>query len=302
LRLHDLVEKAARQGTVCFSFVHVLELYRWAPFDRVLERARWMDHVGSSWIKTSRRAENEELAWWLRCELDLARERNYSPLSPALLGVLTLPSSQEHVSQLLSDPTIAGFIRNAYSRRSELPDAGDVSSKIFASLHHDRSNLPAGTTEQELDRVTTRKFEEDIRRRSADMSSTVVSAGDASTLNSVVEAANRLLERSDSIPLNRLSHSVIHELGRRIAAQPKSESTGFRRRYGGSAFDIQHLSGAVYCDVFTCDAAVDRSIGDFRTARGLARQLSVGESRDPELFVSALEAQLDGAISSLGAG
>jgi hypothetical protein len=261
-----------------------------------------MDSLQPTWIRAYERAEEEELVWWLKNELGLQRDETFSPFTDDLLAVLTLLPSPDYVAHLRSEPTVYAFMRHAYARRGELPDMGALSAQGFAELHRDRDNLPEGVGERDVDRITTLKFNEDIRRRAAVMWPAITTSDNRLTLNDVVEGANRCLADDNSIPLCRMSHSAIQEIGRRITSQPDSSSSKFRRRYAGTAFDVQHLSGAAYCDVFTCDAATDRAIGDLRVRRGLARQLSVGETGGPDAFVAALETQIERTVASVGAG
>lgn len=286
--LRDFVEDVASQGTPVFSFIHVLELFQWNPPERVLERARWMDSFHAAWTKTGRPAEDEELRWWLETATGVDHHVPYSPISPSILATLSPPKTPEAAAALLAEPTVFGFMRNALSRRHELPPQTPLSSELFARLHFDRSNVPDGVAEPDVDRVTTQKFLKSLRDRGL-----ALLEGGSIDHTAMSRAIESVLADSTSLPLNRLTHSAIHQVGKRITSQVDSGSAGFKSRYGSMAYDIQHLVGAAYCDLFTCDHRIDEAIGSYREVRGFARQLSMKRTGGREHFVRALRDQLD---------
>jgi hypothetical protein len=163
--LRDFVEDVASRGTPVFSFIHVLELFQWNPPERVLERARWMDSLHAAWTKTGRRAEDEELRSWIEKASAADHYLPYSPLSPSIFATLSPPKTPQATAALLVEPTVFGFMRNALSRRQELPPQAPLSAELFARLHSDRSNVSPGVSKLDVDRVTTEKFLKSLRER-----------------------------------------------------------------------------------------------------------------------------------------
>jgi hypothetical protein len=85
---------------------------------------------------------------------------------------------------------------------------------------------------------------------------------------------------------------VFGNVGDRIAKQ-KLRSGGFDERYEGFAMDVRHALAAAAVDVFSCDGFMDDVMGDFRTARGMERQVSL-RGRSRAAFVAELRRQCAG--------
>jgi hypothetical protein len=103
---------------------------------------------------------------------------------------------------------------------------------------------------------------------------------------------DRLLADPLSLPINRIPQHLWGAVGDLILRQ-SPESNKFAERYGSMAWDIRHATAAPFADVFTCDRRVAEFMGNFRTDRGLARQLSVGGEIDQVTFANTLREQIE---------
>lgn len=102
---------------------------------------------------------------------------------------------------------------------------------------------------------------------------------------------DHLLADPLSLPINRIAPHLWGAIGKRILDQPSADSDSFAKRYSSMAWDIRHAIGGAVSDIFTCDRRVAESMGNFRTDRGLPRQLNRG--KDLVAFAASLRQQIE---------
>ena len=62
----------------------------------------------------------------------------------------------------------------------------------------------------------------------------------------------------------------------------------------GQFYDLVHIAlGGAYCDLFTCDGAMDRTLGSLRSRLGLQLQVSRKGTGSDDVFVTALDLTLE---------
>jgi hypothetical protein len=293
--LAELVCDVASRGTLCFSIVHLLELIAMPSREEAFARARYLDRLDHSWVKTND-AEREELAQAVRRELGLSSTPSCLPvhgtLSASVIDSLA-KQTPGGVADILADPTIAGFVRKAHGRVP--PDlAKRATLELFRLLHADRTNAPVGTTKAEIHERTFGKFVAALKSKAKEViSAEPVIIGEPRLADADVDAAvDRLLNDPDSLPMNRIVQHTWRRIGDRITDQ-RVDSNKFTARYGSILGDLRHLIAGGFADVFTCDRLVDRVLGDFRSQRRLPRQVSLGKHVGMTDFVGALRHQVD---------
>ncbi|MBI2392159.1 MAG: hypothetical protein HYV09_21400 [Deltaproteobacteria bacterium] len=90
-----------------------------------------------------------------------------------------------------------------------------------------------------------------------------------------------------AVPMRRVGDAMLYAFAE--VAQRRAEGSKKERELASSLYDQAHaLLGAAYCDVFTCDALVDRCLGDVRIGLGLPKQLSVACAGGEAAFISEL--------------
>jgi len=293
--LTEVVALAASRGTLCLSIAHVIELAAIPVRDYALGIGRWLDSLDRAWVQVTS-AEDAELTHALRAQVGLTADPARLPVHHTITAALrdnfdtlTPPGTVE----ILRDPTVAGFISSTHGK-IEWQQAREFSVRAFKMLHFDRAGLPSETSREQVRSTTTAKFVNSLRRKArAILSSEPTVIGSSPRGDADADAAiDRLLGDPLSLPINRIAPHCWRAVGDRILDQ-SSESKKFVDRYGSFMWDTRHAVSGAFADVFTCDRFVNEILGDFRTDRGLQRQLSVGRDVDRVAFAAALRQQIE---------
>jgi hypothetical protein len=294
--LTEVVARAASRGTLCFSIAHVIELGALGPKEYALQIARWLDGIEHAWVQVTN-AEEEELSHAVRAALGLTTEKPRLPvhfvITAALRDNLAAVTPFESF-QILSDPTIAGCVGSAHGKM-DWQKAKDFSVQNFRRLHYDRTHLPPGTTPEDVRNRGDLKFAADLKMRARAglwNDPDVVAVATSLTDADLYAAVDRVLDDPASLPMNRIVRHVFGSVGERIGAQ-SADSKRFTERYSSFIWDTRHAVAAAFADVFTCDHFAEEILGDYRTARGLPRQLSIGGNVDRVAFAAALRQQIE---------
>ncbi|HZL19148.1 MAG TPA: hypothetical protein VFG23_15535 [Polyangia bacterium] len=293
--LTELVAEIARSGTLCFSIAHLIELIAMRPREAALARAQWLDRLEHAWVNISN-AEKSELIDAVRRQLGLtsaaARAPVHHPMSASIINSLTKQTAAG-IADILSDPTTAGFVGKAHGR-VEWEAPKEWSADQFKRLHADRLNLPPGTTREEVHQKTFSNFTRGLKvtARAAIHSEPVIVGEPLLTDEQIDAAVDRLLDDRSSLPMNRIVQQAWRGAGDRITNQSIA-SKKFSSRYGSLLWDLRHLVAGGFADIFTCDHFVEKILADFRTQRGLPKQLSIGGCGDLTGFVAALRRQVE---------
>lgn len=285
--LTEVAELAANRGTLCLSIAHATEIGAIPERDHALAVARWLRGLEHNWIAVTV-AEQEELEQALRIELGLTTDPMRFPVHPTITGALrdSLTTLRPHeTGTILRDPSIAGLVRECHGR-IDWERAKVFSLEQFKMLHFNRGHLPPGTTLEQVRDQTGRKEIVDLKVRARHF------LRNDSTDGEIDGAVDRLLADPLALPINRISPYLWGAIGERISDQ-SAESGKFEKRYRSMIWDLRHAVGGAFADVFTCDQYVDGLLGDFRTARGLGRQVSVRGDIDRLAFAAALRRQIE---------
>jgi hypothetical protein len=291
-KLYVLIGRIAAEGAPCCSLNHIEEPVAWDPYESAIERATWLDNLNPVWIKSAERALDGELEWWLRKELGLSPGSRYEPFSIALTGVIGAAITPSQTVGLLGGPGIAGIVKALHGRREQLPDVKGESLTGFQRLHQDRARLPPDADFEKVAQVIRGKRARDLEVRARELLPKLRETDQSLSEEVIRRAAGGIFEAPGAVPLDQLVNHVIEHMIRTLTAQ-KRNFANFRRRHASAWHDIMHLTGAVYCDVFTCDKRIDDAIGTIRTDRGMLPQLSVVRSGGPGPFVDRLQKQFE---------
>lgn len=292
--LAAVVEDVARRGTLCLSFVHLVELAN-RRFDEAFAMARWLDGLNPMWFQVQGAAE-DELAYEVgrRLGLDgLDKVDRRLPIHRAMTAALRENLDSISVAgtvDLLRCTTIAATIREAHGKLDREVYARQ-SLDIFEKLHVDRSTLPPGTTREEVAAKARLQLGWHLQyeARAPIHARLIIIDEKRPTDLDITAAVLALLDEKGALSLNKVASHVLHNVGDRIADQ-KLRSGNFEERYASFAMDMRHALAAAVVDVFTCDSYVDSVMTDFRTSRGMSTQLSL-HGRDRAALVAELRRQ-----------
>jgi hypothetical protein len=296
LDLHALVEEIAAADGLCVSHAHAQELLIWEPFDNARDMGDWLDSLGPRWIRSVDPQHDHEVRWWLASELGEA-QGPYNPIVPGALeaypsAATPLPPHTAAIMSITRQNSLGALVRGGH-RHTSISWFRSQSVGHFAKLHADRTEHPivSGHDPRTIDRLLYSV----LRQRMEPLVPTFVGVSQAD----ILAAVERVWRRPDSIPVARVMSRVVHEVGATIADQTAT-SKRFGRQYSSMGYDVQHLSGAAYCDLFTCDYRIDVAIGDFRVSRGMLPQVSVRGAGGPAPFVAELRRQWNEANQRAG--
>jgi hypothetical protein len=296
--LYILIGKISAEASLCYSTTHIEELLELDPYEHSLAEAEWIDSLHPVWVRSAERALDGELEWWLRRELGLPVAMDYCPFSVSFTGVIGTPTLSVATGLLVNPPTVAGIVRQCHDRREEFPDVKGTMVHGFQQLHENRSSLPSGVSAEDVARNVRLKIARDIETCARDLWPNLVGERIGLSEKEIITAARAIAISQEAVPLSRLWNRVMENICDVITEQEPT-SKHFVRRYASAGHDLTHLTGGVYCDIFTCDRRVDEAIGSFRTDRGMLPQLSVRGAGGPARFVQQLETQVNMATRAL---
>lgn len=182
--------------------------------------------------------------------------------------------------------------RNVWQAEGVDQFEGSLAFTLPTPPHLDRISIPGGVSPEGIAAVTRRKFDAVIEQMAADLLPALREERPELSPADISAAAKRVLRNEAAIPLHRIGYETHHAMSIKITQQQHS-SKGFARRYRSMICDFMHLTGAAYCEIFTCDSWVDEAIGTSRTNRGMRRQLSVRGAGGQHAFVERLREQVD---------
>jgi hypothetical protein len=300
--LNRLIHDVAESANLCLSFSHILELLRAANREEQLERARWLDTLDVVWLRDHDEALEWEMDRFLRRSIGLPVEPAPLPALPASLLSLFRHWTPAHVAEVLLKGTIFQLVLHIgdseevcaslekftalgpyYNRRifddrqlAKRDELSDSELRAFLKAKLDRSLL-----EQVLSRNQKLGADDQNYRY---LKNGFWVAPDDEFVKSKMKPLDEL--RND-FPSVFIFQEAIRNAGFRIA-QKKHTGTGWFNDPDrkGDVLDWAHLIGAAYCDVFTCDRATSKYLGDLRVQLGRSKELY--REGDLSLFVEKL--------------
>lgn len=293
-RLLSVVQQLSRTRSLVISPTHVAELLVWSPKERALTAAPWLDSLNFRWMRAHNPENDDELHSWLDSVDPKASPRRYEPFADTLAEAYAPIATSEAIAALRGDYSIKTRVMEAHDDPTG-HGARAFSVDRLQALHEDR-RLNESIEPAEARQILAGKFRYLLIRKGLTRcpSSTRRSPR---RLAEVEAAVDRVLAIPESIPFNRAASCLVHELGGVVPSQDPG-SARFRKRFSSMSYDLQHLLGAAYGDIFTCDRTVAQALGDFRERRGMMRQSSLGVEGSLDAFVDTLEAQIKSAAQT----
>jgi hypothetical protein len=299
VELAAVVEDVARRGTLCLSIVHVIELVQRPRLEEALAMARWLDGLGHLWFQL----EGASLA---ELEGDVRRRlRMRGAPSPCLPIHHTMTAairdnikdlSPNGIAQVLRAPNIHGVIRDTHGKLRDRTEAvRAMAIELLTRTHEDRSSIPEGTPLEEVRAITSDRFYAHLvaQARRALNTAPVDPGEDYPSDLSVRQAVRDALDDPDAIPMNKIARHLQRQVAEEITRKPDPRSRNFRETFQSFVWDARHALAAAVVDVFTCDSFVYGVMGDFRTSRGMERQISLRGGRSREDLVAELRRQCE---------
>lgn len=304
--LRDLINWISREHDLCMSFTHLMELANGGDTERVFKRAEWLDSLRCKWIKSKHDIEP------LESEAFLLTQLNGVPSTPSLFASSFLslfPTwTPENLSKALSDPTVAHFCRNLHKT-----PAGDGLRERYRGqflaqverLASDRRSVIENGQENDLAELKKKRLRAELTENltaAHNRLATMHESGymeDSGVLalppnsESLKNAIGYAEVHPAALPLQSVARFVVSNLA--DAAARQTTGTGkFEKRHAGDFFDLNHLIGAAYCDVFTCDKRTSSYLGEYRVSVLSRRPQISSETIGLPGLVRAIEEQLIG--------
>jgi hypothetical protein len=292
-----VVEDVARRGTLCLSPTHVIELIPFPRRDDALAMAAWLDGLDPAWFQMEGAAEDELTREVMRRVGLKSGPAPGLPVHHAMTAAMRenlRAVARDEVHDLLSAPDVASLIRKVHGNPKLTDNAknnGAQSIALFRRTHDDRASVPEGTPPERVREVTGMKLRVQLQidARQA-ISSTALPIGeDYPTDTEISRAVLEALDDPDAIPMTKVGYHLQGNVADVITRQ-EATSKGFQDRFRSFVWDTRHALAAAVVDVFTCDAFVDSVMTDFRTSRGMERQISL-HGRDRAALVAELRRQ-----------
>ena len=277
-------------------------MFELARREHAVAMARWLGGLSPLWFQMDE-AANEELVNEVKRRLGMkcappGRLPIHHAMSAAYRSSLFKDPALARAAQwILESPDLARIIDRIHGHQGLMEVFKDVSASsvdFFAGVHADRSSIPKGTPEHA---EAERKVEAKIRKQVEDDACQLITrapvdwdAGESYPSDDEIRGVVReALDDQDAIPLTKIGYQLARNVSDGITGK-KARSGGFNERFKSFGWDSRHATAAAVVDVFTCDNFADSVMGDFRTARGMQRQISYLD-RDREAFVAELRRQ-----------
>lgn len=261
-------EQLARAHTVVLSLPHIMELFSARAVDQsAFSLCDWLDGLRARWLLTITDIERAEL----RLTIESPDATGWiDPLRDSWIQVMASSLNPEATAYLFSQPN-PGSIRTWLSginpdvRRSHWEDQRRTSVDMYKRQIEDiERSRDEGVSLQERRNRSSRKFEEQLAAEFVELG--VLPEGSQAF---VARALARPI-RESSLRLWRLQKEAISLTAEQVAQdRPSATSRNTVRRFQGQIFDYYHYAGAVFSEVFFCDAAQKKILDPIRAQLNL---------------------------------
>jgi hypothetical protein len=111
-------------------------------------------------------------------------------------------------------------------------------------------------------------------------------------LSKVIKDSERARQLAQVVVANLRENLIVikpkNRTPERIEKETAEGRAFYRKRVDAIGPDVFHLTGAIYCDIFTCDQLIDECLGQSRTLLGKPKQISQRNKSENE-FISEIE-------------
>jgi hypothetical protein len=303
-RLATIVLDVARDANLCFSLTHVWELLHREDRGERLAMAAWLENLPLVWLLPEAEVIEGEIR---HAVLDVARGTRTKPLLPALPSFLSVFTGWDPTSasfgRALCTPTIVALVEELgddAGNKRRLEQFRSLSVEAAKHIYIDRSlalnERGRDRIDADLDAKLRVGLEADALRIAAELrcrpgsefhfmrAGMFVSPSDEEVRSALAGFPDLRL-----LPYHFLWHRTFRNMSYDVTKRENIRSSAFDRQRG-DYYDLAHLVGAAYCDVFTCDAAVAKRLNGGREALGRAPPITA--EGGIEALVRRIEEQL----------
>jgi hypothetical protein len=291
-RLANIVPALARDANLCFSLTHVWELLHREDRGERLAMAAWLEDLTLVWLLPDAEVLEAEVR---HVVLDVARGTRTSPSLPAVASFLSVFTRWDPTSpafgRALKNPTIVAMVEELGDdeddeRRRE--QFRSLSVEAAKALYIDRSLALKVRDRDEIDAAVDSKLRAGLQADALRVAAEVRN-GLHPSFNDEVRAAIAGLPNLQALPYHFLRYRALRNMSFEITARPNVRTRAFERQRG-DYYDLAHLVGGAYCDVFTCDTRIVKRLDKGREALGRAPPIAA--EGDVDALVHRIEEQL----------
>jgi hypothetical protein len=284
--LSGTVHALASDANLCFSLTHVWELVHLEDAPKRTAIAHWLDGLDLVWIYSNDDVIKREI---IHAVLDAAHGTRTKPPVPTVPSFLRLFEGWGHdaLEYALRHPSLADLVEVIAGDPGLVASLGrfrSLSVEYARRFYDDRNEGLKRVSKEEmtafLDRKLRANLEVDVRRAAEVLrrdpgsgfhvmrNGMFVSPTDEEVLATVNGFPDLTV-----LPWVFLSQRVERNMSFEILTRPSRDSGAFDRQRG-DLYDVAHLVGAAYCDVFTCDTRVAKRLDGGRELLGFPPPIS----------------------------
>lgn len=282
------LDKLSKEVDLCVSPAHLLDLVRWADPARA-ELAAWFDELDLVWMKSQSIIEQVELATLLLRRAGIEFELEQIPFANGMLAAFEGMQKINNIVAVLRDHRLQTWISHV---SPDVVARNDESSRgLYRSLWPDRNFANQnGVSRSQLEAQRRAKTETALSEQAR------TAAGDLRILS---RAANLGIPFKTNVAIDEISLSatpylalqleVFRHLAEEIMNAKKRPSQDQLIEHRSDVIDAGHFVGAAYCDIYSCDQAMQRHMRGLREQMGKAHALAL---RDEGKFQTLVARQL----------
>jgi hypothetical protein len=265
--LAQTVSSIAAGANLCLSLIHIYELVHKEKPDERLAMAQWLESLDTVWFDSDGAVEISEMRHAVVDAVNGTRTPPPVPARSSFLSIWGPALTGEALEYALKHPTIPALAETVAGepRLMKRLEEGMRGGSVDAArrLYRDRVEAFKEVGEKavnvELDRRFRVRLNAEALQATAGLRSDPASGFHvtrtgifvAPTDEEVTRALNGFPDLS-VLPYFFLSQRFLRCMAKEVSVRPSVDSKAFDEQRG-DYYDIFHLVGAAYCDVFTCD-------------------------------------------------
>lgn len=287
------------ETNLCFSFIHTWELSHLGDAGRRRALAQWLDDLNLVWVRTDNDVIKSEVVHAILDAVHGTRTAPPLPTAPSFLSMFDAMDT-EAASYALKNPSLGNYVELLATEprlTGSLSRFRTLSVESAKRFYDDRVAGLRQVTKDEMIEVLDQKLRASLAvdvRNAVEHLASNPSSGIHVLRNGmfVTPTADEVLAMLNgfpdfkALPYVFLSQRVTRSMSFEILGTAKKRRNFEKQR--GDLYDIAHLVGAAYCDVFTCDTRVARRLERGRELIGFPPPIA----GRPELVDRSIRQQL----------
>jgi hypothetical protein len=282
--LSQTVHMLAERTNLCLSLTHTWELAHLEDPGKRDAFARWLDELDFVWTYTDNEVETREME---HAVLDAILGRRTPPKFPAAPSFLSLFHGWEDEALVyaLGHLSLAHYIDAIANSERVMQSLGrwrQLSAEGARRFYYDRKHARSQVTEEHMTATLDDKLRALLEAEALQAAARLSKLADSGfhvdrggglyappTGSDVIKALGGFPDLG-VVPYAFLVQRFIRNLADAMLAPPSPTSTKHR----GDLYDVTHLVGAAYCDVFTCDTRTAQRLDGGREMLDLPSPIS----------------------------